>query len=128
VAREHDNLIFWEVESGKEIKSCPVQRVNSATCIFARRQDPRRGLSDWRVRLWQWQTAKEPREVRLPTKGDTFQMGMDSTFHGSFQRTASGSSPAPVLANPAGRVRSGHGREVHRLDCNPITSTVSPDK
>jgi RNA polymerase sigma factor (sigma-70 family) len=128
VATDKGKLVFWEVESGKEIKSLPGPKGDYGYLYFS--PDGKTlavGRADWRVSFWDWQNGKE-REIKLPVKPEPkIQFSMDSTFHGSFSPDGKWFVAGASWMQPLGVFEVATGREVLRLDCNAYTSTVSPD-
>ena len=128
VAHDKAMLVFWEVESGKEIKSLPAPKHNLGFLYFS--PDGKTlavGRSDWRVSFWDWQNANE-REIQLPVIPKPFiQYSMDSTFHGSFSPDGKWFVAGASSLQPLGIFEVATGREALRLDCQARTSTVSPD-
>jgi RNA polymerase sigma factor (sigma-70 family) len=84
VAQDGGSLVFWEVESGKELKSNSGPRGNPAFMCFS--PDGKIlavGRNDRQVSFWDWATGKE-REISLPAIPNLRIGSPDSTFHGSF--------------------------------------------
>jgi WD40 repeat protein len=128
VAHDQGKLIFWAVESGKEIKSLPAPKGDRRYLYFS--PDGRTlavGRSDWHVSFWDWQGGKE-REIKLAVNpNQPMQYGPDSTFHGSFSPDGKWFVAGASWQQPLGIFEVATGGEVLRLDCNAFSSTVSPD-
>jgi WD40 repeat protein len=125
VAHDQGMLVFWDVESGKEIKSLPGPKGNQNYLYFS--PDGKTlavGKDNWSVSLWDWQSAKE-RAIKLAVP--VMQPGPDSTFHGSFSPDGKWFVAGASWRQPLGIFEVATGREVVRLDCSAYTSTVSPD-
>lgn len=127
------NLVFWEVETGKKIKSLPSPNVgltpHTAYLLFS--PDSKTlavGNGNWRVSFLDLQTGKErdfplpvhPRQALLP-------LTMDSTFQGSFSPNGKWFVAGAASREPLGVFEVATAREVHRLDCFAYSSVVSPD-
>jgi WD40 repeat protein len=127
-AHDGGNIFLWAVESGKEIKTLPISKVEIGFLHFS--PDGKTlavGRGDWKVSLWDWQIGKE-RSFPLavgPRRG--FQFNMDSTFHGSFSPDGKWFVAGAQLNEPLGIFDAATGREVRRISCRATTSTVSPD-
>jgi WD40 repeat protein len=128
VAEDKGLLVFWEVDSGKEIKTLPAPRGELGYLYFA--PDGKTlavGRSDWHVSFWDWETGKE-RDFPLPFHPrPVVQFSMDSTFHGTFSPGGKWFVAGASANEPLGVFERSTGREVHRLDCHARTSVVSPD-
>jgi hypothetical protein len=58
-------LVFWEVESGKELKTLPAKGAWGYLAFAPDGKTLAVGRNDWQVSFWDWQTGKE-REFWLP--------------------------------------------------------------
>jgi WD40 repeat protein len=128
VAHDQGRLVFWEVASGKEVKTLPGPRGELGYLYFS--PDGKTlavGRGDWRVSLWDWEAGKE-REFPLPVHPrDVIEFSMDSTFHGSFSPDGKWFVAGASSREPLGVFEAATGLEVHRLTCHARTSAVSPD-
>jgi RNA polymerase sigma factor (sigma-70 family) len=128
LAVDGGKLVFWEVESGKEIRTLPVPKEQVAYLWFS--PDGKTlavGRSDWRVSLWDWKAGSQ-REIALahhPAR--VIQFTMDSTFHGSFSPDGKWFVASAHAQQPLGIFEVASGREVRRITARASTSTVSPD-
>jgi RNA polymerase sigma factor (sigma-70 family) len=117
------NIVFWEVATGKSIKTLPAPKGDLASFLFS--PDGKELIATmWtpEVILIDWQKGNE-RRLALPQR----KIGMDSTFHtclspdGRWLVAGGGwDSPLCIFDRAA-------GSEVRRLRCNALTSAMSPD-
>ncbi len=128
VADDGGMLVFWEVDSGKEIKTLRAPDARVGYLYFSPEGKTLAvGRRDWRVSFIEWQTGKE-HEVPLPiVPRAAVQFSMDSTFHGSFSPDGKWFVSQAISLEPLGVFEAATGREVHRFPCPASTSTVSPD-
>ncbi|HTU90056.1 MAG TPA: sigma-70 family RNA polymerase sigma factor, partial [Gemmataceae bacterium] len=121
---DRNQLILWDIDSGKQIKTLPGPKGEQWAGLYFSPDGKTLILSTWkpRVILWDWKKGSE-RRILLPVR----KIGMDSTFH--------------TCVSPDGKLLAGGGgsgellsvydlatgRELHRLSCNASTSTFSPD-
>jgi WD40 repeat protein len=128
VAHDKEKLVFWDVESGKEIKTLPGSKGHLGYLYFS--PDGKTlavGRSDWRVSFWEWETGKEC-VATLPLRPQQLmQFNMDSTFHGSFSADGKWFVAGAQSQQPLGVFEVQTGREILRVECNPGTSSISPD-
>src|SRR5262249_53885766 len=128
-AEDRGKLVFWEVASGREIKTLPAPEKTQASYLYFSPDGKTLavGRSDWRVSFLDWETGKE-RLFPLPRgQAPGMQFTMDSTFHGSFSPDGKWFVAGASFAEPLGFFEVATAREVHRHMCYARTSTVSPD-
>ncbi|HEV3204810.1 MAG TPA: hypothetical protein VGY77_10520, partial [Gemmataceae bacterium] len=123
---DNGKLYFWNVTTGKEIKSIPCSRTeDSFGCNFS--PDGRIlavGVDFAKIALWDWQNEKSLHLV-LPLKVNP--ASLDSSYHTCF------SPDGKLLATGAGGQQPlcfwdvTTGKEVRRIDDQPICSAFSPD-
>src|SRR5262245_54512286 len=127
-AVDNEKLVFWEVETGKEIKTLPAPHRNVGYLYFS--PDGKTlavGRGDWRVSLYDWETGNV-REIPLPlTPRNVIQNNMDSSFHGSFSPDGKWFVAGASVLEPLGIFELATGRKLHHLRCYALTSAVSPD-
>jgi WD40 repeat protein len=127
-AQDSGNILLWEVESGKEIKTLTGPKHGIGFLYFS--PDGKTlavGRGDRQVSMWEWQTGQE-RSFPLayvPRNGVEFRM--DSSFHGGFSPDGKWFVAKAASTEPLGVFDAATGREIHRLTCYASTSTVSPD-
>jgi WD40 repeat protein len=127
-AHDGDKIVLWEVESGKELKALPAQKRGVGFLYFS--PDGKTlavGKGDWRVSMWDWAAGKESPFPLAYDKREVVQFHMDSSFHGGFSPDGKWFVAGASCNEPLGVFEAATGREVHRLRCHAITSTVSPD-
>jgi WD40 repeat protein len=121
---DRNQLILWDIDSGKQIKTLPVAKGEQWAGLYFSPDSKTLILATWKpqVILWDWKKGSD-RRIALPLR----KIGMDSTFH--------------TCVSPDGKLLAGGGgygellcvydlatgRELHRLSCNASTSTFSPD-
>jgi RNA polymerase sigma factor (sigma-70 family) len=117
-------FILWEVDSGKEIATIPQPAKQDVASLDL--SPDGRTLAAWtwqtRVFLYEWKTGKE-RRLTLPVR----KHGPDSTYHGYFSPDGKWFVAGGGVGCALCVFDLATGREVHRLDCNALTSAVSPD-
>jgi WD40 repeat protein len=127
-AQDNAVIVIWDVDSGKELKTLPEPKRGLGFLSFS--PDGKTlavGRGDWRVSFWEWKAGKQ-REFALAVHPlSAVQAKMDSSFHGSFSPDGKWFVAGPHYDEPLGIFETATGREVHRLTCYPITSTVSSD-
>jgi WD40 repeat protein len=127
-AIDKEKVVFWDVDSGKEIKTLPSPHPNVGYLYFS--PDGKTlavGRGDWRVTFYEWETGKT-REIPLPMMPrPAVQTSMDSTFHGSFSPDGKWFVAGAGWNEPLGVFEMATGVEIHRLRCYASTSMVSPD-
>ncbi len=117
-------LQFWEVASGKELKTLPAPKGPLNFLTFSLDgMTLAVGSGNRSVSLWDWQAGKE-RVVDMPHDLNAMYI---PPFHGSFSPdgkwlTAGGSQSQSVTV-----VEVATGRVAHRLDCIAMTARVSRD-
>src|SRR5262249_57238371 len=81
VALDKGMLVFWEIDSGKELKCLRSPKPNVGFLRFA--PDGKTvaiGRDDWRVSFLEWETGKE-RDFSFPVQPRPFvEFHMDSSF------------------------------------------------
>jgi WD40 repeat protein len=121
-------LVFWDTESGRELKTLPGPKGQPLYLGFS--PDGKTlavGKMGWRVSLWEWETGKEL-EFPLPLRPRSgARNAMDSTFHGSFSPDNKWFVAGGSWQEPLGVFEVATGREVRRFTCHAMTSVVSPD-
>ena len=127
-AEDSGRLVFWEVDSGKQLKTLPAPKASLGyLCFSPNGKILAVGRGDWRVSFWDWETGIE-REFSLPFHPrPVVQFHMDSTFHGSFSPDGKWFVAGASSLEPLGVFEATTGREVHRLARFARTSIVSPD-
>jgi WD40 repeat protein len=127
-AHHGGNIVLWEVESGKELKTLPAPKIGLGFLYFS--PDGKTlgvGRGDWRVSFWDWAAGKE-REFPLAFRPrPVVEWHMDSSFHGGFSPDGKWFVGNASCNEPLGIFEAATGREVHRLSCHALTSMVSPD-
>jgi WD40 repeat protein len=127
VALDGERLVFWEVDSGKEVKALPAPKGKQFPHVAVLCFSPdgkTLGVWSWdmQVTLYEWQSGRERRIALAPRR-----IGFDSTYHGSFSPDGKllvgggGSGEALCL------IETSTGRELHRLHCHACTSVFTPD-
>jgi RNA polymerase sigma factor (sigma-70 family) len=128
VAMDGGKFVFWEVESGKEIRSLDAPKGQLGYLWFS--PDGKTlavGRNDWRVTFMDWKSGSE-RRVDLPRfPARVIQYTMDSTFHGSFSPDGKWFVASAHHQQPLGVFEVATGREVLRLNGCASTSAVSPE-
>jgi WD40 repeat protein len=126
----HDRgkIVLWEVESGKELKTIPTAKRAVGFLYFS--PDGKTlavGRGDWRVSFWDWRAGKEREFPLAYQRRPVVQFHMDSSFHAGFSPDGKWFIGNASCNEPLGIFEAATGREVHRLDCHALTSTVSHD-
>jgi WD40 repeat protein len=127
-AHDGADVVVWEVESGKELKTLPAPKANLGFLYFS--PDGKAlavGRGDWRVSWWDWAAGKERQFPLAFEPRPVVQFLMDSSFHGGFSPDGKWFVAGASCNEPLGVFEAATGREVHRFRCHAITSTVSPD-
>lgn len=123
---DQKKLVFWDTDSGKQIKTLPGMEESWGHIYFS--PDSKTlivGTYKPQVILWDWQKGVN-RRIELPLRR---KMGrsLDSTFHSCV------SPDGKYLAAQAGAFEYlciydlASGRELHRLSCHAYVSTFSSD-
>jgi RNA polymerase sigma factor (sigma-70 family) len=124
VVKLHNNtFVFWEVDSGKEIKNLPVGKEEWSQYYFSPDGNTLIALT-WKPQLilWDWKNGKD-RKITLPHR----RIGRDSTFHscvspdGKYLAAGGGAGQLLCVYDFA------TGRELYRLSCHASASTFTPD-
>src|SRR5260370_3624245 len=118
-------IVFWEVDSGKEIKAIPTPDGDVYLRFSPDGKTLAMGTRDWRVSLLEWETGKV-REFPLPSHPGPMKQGSAySTVH--FSPDAKWFVAGARAEEPLGVFEVATGREVHRLNAFALTSRVFPD-
>lgn len=128
VAQDAQNLVFWEVATGKEVKRLPLGNQNSVSYLYFSPDGKTLAASVAGVEtLWQWaegrqQVVNEPRVQRQ----NGALMRLNSSQHGCFSHDgkmfASGYSMQVLTLWEVAT-----GKEIRRIDCSPTIWIFSPD-
>jgi WD40 repeat protein len=126
VAQENQNLVFWEVATGKELKKLPAGNQFVSYMYFSPDGKTLAAHSNpATVSLWDWVEGKE-KVLNMPVQGNGFG-GFDSTHHGYFSHdgkifvSGGGVVPPLILWDVA------TGKEIRHIECSASISTFSPD-
>src|SRR5262249_19709898 len=123
VKLRNNRLVFWAIDSGKEIKQLPVEKEDWSSLYFSADGKTVIALT-WKpaLVLWDWKKGTQ-RRFALPAR----RTGQDSTFHscvspdGKYLAAGGGAGELLCVYDFA------TGRELHRLRCHASTSTFSLD-
>ncbi len=126
---ELNQLVFWDVDSGKELKTLPAPKGGRLGYLYFSPDGKTlaHGSGDWKVSLWDWKIGKELVFPLAFNKRPVIEFSMDSTFHGSFSPDGKWFVAGASSNEPLGVFEVDTGREIHRLNCSALTSIVSPD-
>jgi RNA polymerase sigma factor (sigma-70 family) len=118
------HFVFWEVESGKQLKTIPQPAKEQVAFLYFSPDGATLTAGTWNpaVYLYEWKTGKE-RRLQLPPR----QTGQDSTYHGHSSPDGKWLVAGGGFNSPLVVVELESGREAHRLMCKAYTSAVSPD-
>jgi WD40 repeat protein len=128
VAQEGQELIFWEIATGKELKKLPIGNQNALSYLYFSPDGKTLAVGGnpiFKVSLWDWGEGKQ-RVISVPIQLQGFN-GFDSSNHGHF------SHDGKIFATGGGHVHplilwdAATGREIRRIECTPTISVFSPD-
>ncbi len=120
---DQKKIVFWDIDSGKQIKTLPAPEENWANLYFS--HDSKTFiLATWKpqVILCDWEKGNE-RRIALPVR----KVGFDSTFHTRVSPDGKLLAGVGGWGEPLCVYELATGREIHRFLCNASTSTFSPD-
>jgi WD40 repeat protein len=136
VSFDQGNLVFWDVNTGKELKKLPngpgagggpfgqswvsYMYFSPDGKTLAVHNEPNN------VSLWDWSNGKE-RRLSLPAKQAAMGIGMDSTHHGYFSRDGKLFATGGGWFQPLCLWDVATAQEIRRIDCAPTISAFSPD-
>jgi WD40 repeat protein len=123
VAHDKQNLVFWEVSSGKEIKSLAGPRSGLSYLYFSPNGKTLAvGSWDSQVTMWEWELGKS-RQLTLPPRN----MGGGNGMPGHFSVDGKWFVAGGGFGEPLCVFEPATGREVHRLDCDAGRVAISPN-
>jgi WD40 repeat protein len=126
-AQEKDEVILWEVDTGREVKRRP-SKVGIGFLYFS--PDSKIlaiGGYHRSVIFWEW-AADRLRVIDMPRNGGRgVEFSPDSTFHGSFSPDGKWFTTGAWSLDPVKVIEVATGREVKRFDARASTSALAPD-
>lgn len=127
VAQENQNLVFWEVATGKELKKLPIPNNQFVSYMYFSPDGNTLGVHSGptTVSLWDWAEGKE-RVLNLPIQAQGFN-GIDSSNHGYFSHDGKTFGTGGGFMHPLVLWEVATGNEIRRFDCAPSISCFSPD-
>jgi RNA polymerase sigma factor (sigma-70 family) len=123
-AHDKGKLVFWAVDSGKEIKTVPLEDSRVAFLSFAL-DGKTLAVGSWssQVTLWEWETGKH-RRLTLPQP----KLAKSSvTAHGAFSPDGKWFLAASAWSDDLCVFERTSGRQAYRLNCHCTGAAVSPD-
>jgi WD40 repeat protein len=122
-AMDKGKIVFWQVDSGKEVQTLPAPTGRAGfLCCSSDGNIVAVGTLSWRVTLYDRQSGKQ-RLLPLPKR----KIGGDSTYHGCFSPDGRYLAAGGGWGEPLCVFEVSSGREIHRFDCYAAVSTFSPD-
>jgi WD40 repeat protein len=127
VAQDGQSLVFWEVQTGKELKKLPTGNQTWVSYIYFSPDGKTLAVhsNPTTVSLWDWAEGKE-RVLNMPAQQNGF-VGIDSTHHGYFSRDGKIFGCGGGIQHPIILWDVATGNEIRRFDCAPTISAFSPD-
>jgi WD40 repeat protein len=123
VAQDGGAIVFWEVASGKQLKTRPKPQANLGNLQFS--PDVKTvavGSWDLKIILCEWEQGNEIR-VPLPVR----KTRMDSSFHCCYSPDGNWLTAGGGWNETLSVFELATWREMHRLACNAAASRFSPD-